>query len=244
MPKDVKSAKTDVKATPKDAKTNDVKTSKEAPVKDAKATKDAPKKDVKAPAAKTAAPKNDAKTAKEAPAKEAKAPAKEAPKKDVKSVKEAPAKAPAKPEPKETVIEEGDPNNAQHGKFVIKRTDKDNFVFKLFASNVRVIAISADHYSSLGAVKTGIYSVINNSNSDKTPIEDQTLQKTKEEKCPKWVVYLDKKGEFRLRLYASNGHMIAQTNDGYTTKDAAKKGIAAIARASKGADIVRNDDLW
>ena len=63
-------------------------------------------------------------------------------------------------------------------------------------------------------------------------------------KFPKWEVYADKKGEFRLRLYAANGNLVATTNDGYLSVSAAKKGIESVARAAEGAAIVRNDNLW
>lgn len=141
----------------------------------------------------------------------------------------------------ETVLVEG-AQGVPHGKFVIKRTDNNNFVFKLFSSNRRVVAVSAGFYSSLSACKSGIQSVINNAGI--APIEDQTLKNVVEQKCPKWIIFNDKRGEVRLRLIASNGNMVASTNDGYLSKDAAKKGIDAIARAAQGADIVRNDDLW
>lgn len=131
---------------------------------------------------------------------------------------------------------------AAAGKFVIKRTDKDNFVFKLFSSNGRVVAVSTNPYSALASCKSGINSVINNAAT--APIEDQTLQKVVEQKCPKWVIFNDKRGEVRLRLIAANGQAVAATNDGYTTKDAAKKGIDAIARAAENAEIERNDNLW
>ena len=147
----------------------------------------------------------------------------------------------AKAESGETVIVEGT-QGVPHGKFVIKRTDNDNFVFKLFSSNRRVVAVAAGQYSSLGACKVGIQSVINNAAT--APIEDQTLKNVVEQKCPKWIIYNDKRGEVRLRLISANGNMVAATNDGYLSKDAAKKGIEAIARAAQGADIVRNDDLW
>ncbi|MBR2485172.1 MAG: YegP family protein [Clostridia bacterium] len=57
-------------------------------------------------------------------------------------------------------------------------------------------------------------------------------------------MYADKKGEFRLRLYAANGNLVATTNDGYLSVSAAKKGIESVARAAEGAAIVRNDNLW
>lgn len=152
--------------------------------------------------------------------------------------KAAPKKAEA---PAETVIIAGD-DSVPHGKFVIKKTDKGNFVYKLYSYNHRVVAIGAEQYTSLASCKAGINSVINN--AEKAPIEDQTLKKVVEQKCPKWEVYADKKGEIRLRLIASNGNIVATTNDGYLSKDAAKKGIEAIARASKFSAVVRNDNLW
>ena len=209
-----------------------------APAKEAKkpATKTAAK-----PAAKTAA-KPAAKTAAK-PAAKKEAPAKTAAKKPAAAKETAkPATKPAtKPENEEQIIEAGDAS-APHGKFVIKKTDKGHFVYKLYSSNYRVVAIGAEPYSSLSACKSGIASVRNNAAT--APIEDQTLQKWEELKFPKWQIYTDKKGEIRLRLLASNGNIVATTNDGYLSKEAAKKGIAAIGRAAKGSDIVRNDNLW
>lgn len=205
-----------------------------------KAASEDAKKETKKAAAKPAAKKETA----------AKAEAKPAAKKEAAAKKPAAQAAPAgktakeeakKPETRETVIEEGDAS-IPHGKFVIKKTDKGNFVYKLYSSNYRVVAIGAGLYTSLASCKTGINSVRNNAAS--APIEDQTLQKWEELKFPKWQIYTDKQGEIRLRLLASNGNIVATTNDGYLSKEAAKKGIAAIARAAKGSEIVRNDDLW
>ncbi len=140
----------------------------------------------------------------------------------------------------ETVLVEGE--GKVHGKYVIKKTDKGNFVFKLFSSNYRVVAIGAQAYTTLGAAKIGVQSIINN--AEKAPVENQTLKNYETEKFPKWEIYLDKKGEYRLRLYATNGNLIATTNDGYADISGAKNGIAAVARASKGCAIVRNDNLW
>ena len=214
-----------------------------APVIAAADTKEEPKK---APAKK--APAKKAEPASEEPKK---ALAKAAATKNTKATEEKkmaakdakPAPAPKKADDKnqEKVLIAGDPN-VPHGKFVIKVTDNGNYVYKLFSSNKRVVAIGAQPYPALPSCKTGIQSVIKNAGS--CPIEDQTLQKPVEQKCPKWIIYLDKKGEYRLRLIASNGNIVATTNDGYLSKDAAKKGIDAIARAAVGADVVRNDNLW
>lgn len=140
----------------------------------------------------------------------------------------------------ETVLVEGE--GKVHGKYVIKKTDKGNFVFKLFSSNYRVVAIGAQAYTTLGAAKIGVQSIINN--AEKALVENQTLKNYETLKFPKWEIYLDKKGEYRLRLYATNGSLIATTNDGYADISGAKNGIAAVARASKGCAIVRNDNLW
>lgn len=185
----------------------------------------------------------DKEATKKAPAKEEKAPAKatKATKETEAPVEKAPAKkAAAKEEVKETVIVEGE--GKMHGKYVIKKTDKGFFVFKLFSSNHRVVAIGSQAYKDLKSCKGGIQSVINN--AEKAPVENQTLKSYEEQKCPKWVIYQDKKGEYRLRLIASNGNIVATTNDGYVDVSGAKNGIAAVARASKGCAIVRNDDLW
>ena len=202
-----------------DSEKEETKVAKEKAASDAKKdTKAAAKPAEKKPAAKK-------ETAKAAPAK-------------AQEKKPAAKAAPAK---KETAkAQEKKP--AAKAEFVIKKTDKGNFVYKLYSSNYRVVAIGAGLYTSIANCKTGINSVRNN--ADTAPIEDQTLQKWEELKFPKWQIYTDKQGEIRLRLLASNGNIVATTNDGYLSKEAAKKGIAAIARAAKGAAIVRNDDLW
>lgn len=155
--------------------------------------------------------------------------------------KEVNATKAAKPETAdEQVLQEGE--GKTHGKYVIKKTDKGNFVFKLYSSNYRVVAIGAQAYTTLGAAKIGVQSVINN--AEIAPVENQTLKNYETLKFPKWEIYLDKKGEYRLRLFATNGNLIATTNDGYADISGAKNGIAAVARASKGCAIVRNDNLW
>lgn len=219
------------KAASEDAK----KDTKKAAAKPAAKKETAPKAEAKPAAKKETAAKSDAaKTAAK------KADAKAAP--AAKTAAAKPAKEETKkPETREQVIEEGDASTP-HGKFVIKKTDKGNFVYKLYSSNYRVVAIGAGLYTSIASCKTGINSVRNNAAT--APIEDQTLQKWEELKFPKWQIYTDKQGEIRLRLLAANGNIVATTNDGYLSKEAAKKGIAAIARAAKGSEIVRNDDLW
>ena len=180
------------------------------------------------------------KATKTEPVKEENAPKAKAVKEEVPEKETKATKTTAKANSDETVIVEGE--GKTHGKYVIKKTDKGNFVFKLYSANFRVVAIGAQAYTTLGAAKIGVQSVINN--AEKAPIENQTLKNYEPLKFPKWEIYLDKKGEYRLRLYATNGSLIATTNDGYADISGAKNGIAAVGRASKGCAIVRHDNLW
>ena len=142
--------------------------------------------------------------------------------------------------PEETIIQEG--TREYHGKFVIKKTDKGHFVYKLFAYGNKVVAIGAQPYADLGGVKGGIASVTKIASIE--TIIDLTKAPEGKLPCPRWEIYADKKEEFRLRLIASNGNLVATTNDGYTTKAAAKKGIESVVKAADGAAIVRNDNAW
>lgn len=54
----------------------------------------------------------------------------------------------------------------------------------------------------------------------------------------KFEVYTDKKGEFRWRLKASNGQMIANGGEGYTTMANCKNGIESVRKNAPEAPIV------
>ena len=239
-------AKTATKTAPKaqkQAETAPVEPKKSATKKSTKVeniTKPTEEKKVAKVTEKTTKPTEEEKTVKAAKATKAtkEATEKETPVKEEKAPK-ATAKATAAKD-EETVLVEGE--GKTHGKYVIKKTDKGNFVFKLYSSNYRVVAIGAQAYTTLGAAKIGVQSIIKN--AENAPIENQTLKNYETLKFPKWEIYLDKKGEYRLRLYATNGSLIATTNDGYMDISGAKNGITAVARASKGCAIVRNDNLW
>jgi uncharacterized protein YegP (UPF0339 family) len=53
----------------------------------------------------------------------------------------------------------------------------------------------------------------------------------------KFEIYKDAKGEFRWRLIASNGQMIANSGEGYKSKDSAKAGIASVKKNAPSAAI-------
>ena len=121
------------------------------------------------------------------------------------------------------------------GKFVTKQTKNGGFTFNLKAANGQVIAQSQT-YKSEATLKTGIESV--KKNAPIAAIEDQTVEGFKTEINPKFEIYADKKGEFRFRLKAKNGQIIA-TGEGYTTIKACKNGVASIQKNAPDAEIVK-----
>jgi len=119
------------------------------------------------------------------------------------------------------------------GKFIIKKTPKGFFRFSLAAANAMTI-LTSKNYSSLSNCRAGIETIRKNAGSE---IEDQTLQKPVEKKCPKFEIYLDKAEMYRYRMIAANGMNIAISEDGYSSKNGCINGIKAIARAVEDADV-------
>ncbi len=111
------------------------------------------------------------------------------------------------------------------GKFVIKQA-KTGVKFDLKAGNGEVIA-SSQVYKSLVTCKKGIASV--QKNAVAAAVEDQTAEGFQKEKNPKFEIYTDKGGEFRFRLKATNGQIIA-TSEGYKTMKSCKNGIASVKK--------------
>lgn len=119
------------------------------------------------------------------------------------------------------------------GKFLVKQT-KTGFVFNLKANNGQVIATS-EVYTTKSACDKGIASVAKN--APIAEVEDQTEAGFKALKNPKFEVYKDKKGEFRFRLKAKNGQIIA-VSEGYTTMSACDNGIASVKKNAPDAETV------
>ena len=119
------------------------------------------------------------------------------------------------------------------GKFVIKQA-KTGYMFNLKAGNGEIIATS-EVYSSLDACKNGVASVAKNAPA--AALEDQTVEGFATEKNPKFEVYADKRGEFRFRLKATNGQIIA-TGEGYKAKASCLKGIDSIRRNAPEAAVI------
>ena len=119
------------------------------------------------------------------------------------------------------------------GKFVIRKTNT-GVKFDLKATNGQVIATS-EVYSSDAACKSGIASV--QKNAPAAAVENQTVEGYTVEKNPKFEIYTDKAGEFRFRLKATNGQVIA-VSEGYTTLANCENGVASVKKNAEDAEIV------
>ena len=119
------------------------------------------------------------------------------------------------------------------GKFVVKKTST-GIKFDLKASNGQVIATS-EVYESEAACKNGIASV--QKNAPIAAVENQTVENYETEKNPKFEIYKDKAGEYRFRLKASNGQIIA-VGEGYTTLANCENGVDSVKKNAPDADIV------
>lgn len=122
------------------------------------------------------------------------------------------------------------------GKFVI-RTTKTGVKFDLKAGNGEVIATS-EVYNSLSACKNGIASV--QKNAPIAAVEDQTAEGYAAEKNPKFEIYEDKAGEYRFRLKATNGQIIA-VSEGYKAMAGCKNGIESVKKNAADAVIVEEE---
>ena len=119
------------------------------------------------------------------------------------------------------------------GKFVVKKT-ATGVKFDLKATNGQVIATS-EVYNSDAACKNGIASV--QKNAPEAAVENQTVEGYAAEKHPKFEVYADKAGEFRFRLKATNGQVIA-TSEGYTTLANCLNGVESVKKNAVDAPVV------
>ena len=118
------------------------------------------------------------------------------------------------------------------GKFVVKET-ATGFKFDLKATNGQTIATS-EVYTTKAACLNGIDSVKNNCVGE---VEDQTVEPVETKKHPKFELYADKAGEFRFRLKARNGEVIA-VSEGYKTKASCENGIESVKKNAPEAEVV------
>ena len=120
------------------------------------------------------------------------------------------------------------------GKFVIRNT-KTGVKFDLKAGNGEIIATS-EVYASQAACKNGVESV--RKNAPVAAVEDQTVEGFAVEKHPKFEMYTDKAGEFRFRLKATNGQIIA-VSEGYKAMASCMNGIESVKKNAVDAPVVK-----
>ena len=111
------------------------------------------------------------------------------------------------------------------GKFMI-REKNEKYSFRLKAGNGEVIATS-QMYKSLQTCKAGIASV--RANAAAANLEDQTQEGFTVQKHPKFEVYQDNSGEYRFRLKAKNGQIIA-ASEGYKALKSCLNGIESVRK--------------
>ena len=119
------------------------------------------------------------------------------------------------------------------GKFVIRKVNS-GIKFDLKAGNGEVIATS-EVYSSEAGCRNGIASVQKNAPVEN--VENQTVEGYEAQRHPKFEVYADKAGEFRFRLKATNGQVIA-TSEGYKALASCMNGIESVKKNAVDAQIV------
>lgn len=118
------------------------------------------------------------------------------------------------------------------GKFVIKET-ASGVKFDLKASNGEIVGTS-EVYKSEKSCKGGIASV--QKNAPVANLADYTVEPAIEAKCPKFEIYLDKAGEYRFRLKATNGEVIL-ASEGYKAKKSCENGIESVRKNAADAKI-------
>lgn len=120
------------------------------------------------------------------------------------------------------------------GKFAVRKTNT-GFKFDLVAGNGETIATS-EVYAAEASCLNGIASVVKCSAA--AEVEDLTAEVVETKKHPKFEVYADKAGEYRFRLKATNGQVIA-VSEGYKAKASCLNGIESVKKNAADAETVK-----
>ena len=119
------------------------------------------------------------------------------------------------------------------GKFVVREVPSGT-KFDLKASNGEIIATS-EVYKTKVSCLNGVKSVAKN--APVANVEDQTVENFEVMKHPKFEMYQDKAGEFRFRLKARNGEVIA-VSEGYKAKASCLNGVESVKKNAPEAELV------
>ena len=119
------------------------------------------------------------------------------------------------------------------GKFTVQQM-KTGYKFNLKAGNGQIIA-SSELYHVAEECLAAIERVRRHAGA---AVEDQTVEGFAAEKHPKFEMYTDKAGEFRFRLKATNGQIIA-VSEGYKAIASCMNGIESVKKNAVDAPVVR-----
>lgn len=120
---------------------------------------------------------------------------------------------------------------SQSGTFRIRQT-RAGYRFDFIAANGEFLA-SSDLYTTIDSCYKGIMSVKKNADA---AIEDQTAENHKQLKNPKYEVYIDRAGEYRFRLKATNGQII-MSSEGYKTVKRCLLVVSQIKETASNAEV-------
>lgn len=109
---------------------------------------------------------------------------------------------------------------AEHMKFVLYKDKAGEFRWRLKATNGEILATSGQGYKAKADAKKAIAGII----------EDVGKRE--------FDLYQDKAGEWRWRLKAKNGQIVAASSEGYKAKSDAEKAIQSIKDGAAAADTV------
>ena len=118
-------------------------------------------------------------------------------------------------------------------KFVI-RTVRSGIKFDLTAANGQTI-LTSEVYTTMAACRKGIASVMKNAPAAK--LENQTEENWKPLTNPKFELYQDRAGDYRFRLKARNGEIIA-VSENYTGRAGCLNGIESVRKNACDAEIM------
>ena len=117
-------------------------------------------------------------------------------------------------------------------RFIIREVGT-GFKFDLKAANGEVI-LTSEVYTAPAACRSGIASV--KRNAPRAKVEDRTEEGWQAMTHPKFEMYQDRSGQFRFRLKARNGEIIA-VSEGYKTRGSCRGGIESVKKNAADAEI-------
>ena len=127
---------------------------------------------------------------------------------------------------------------AGKNRFVISRNKRGAFRWTFVAANGKIIAVPRTSFKSKDACLANISQV--KKLAPKAPVID-TTPPPREKRLNReaaFEIYKDSRGEYRWRLYAPDGNLVARASEGYKGKGNCKHAIDLIKRAAPSAPIV------